>query len=351
MLKFGVPIIVPASPSVRRGRHPRLHERHEDSKLKSPKQRPEIQPNDFFGPLSRQAKSNKSFVSYFIEERFNLKRLSAEIRENLKNKTTHRPKHRNYTLVGTAVDYRIRAYFSDQPHLCEAVSSGLSLVGGTKCKSSQASLNKLFVNTKPSRRSLEDFEEHRLCAYCVVVAQLDAIYRVGPVFAEKYVKNFKENKLEKIADTVDPEVVADLVQLSKGFRQMQSNLIKSFRRVHVGKSLPGSKDVIGADFDLLVDNCLFDFKTTIRPRDIRACLRQLIGYWLLDYDDRFRIRSIALCFTRQNYTHRFEISDLLPSPRSSRQIRRTFRNELRAFNRRTKSFEMRPSAAPQDEGG
>jgi hypothetical protein len=333
MLKIGVPIIVQPSPILQRGRRPRLRKKHEDGKPKTLKQSLEIQPNDFFGPLNRQAKSSKSFLSRFIEGRFDLKRLSTEIRENLKNKATRFPNHRNYTLVGTAIDYRIRAYFSNRPYLCTAVISGLSLIGNTTCKNSQTSLSRLFMNAKPARRFLGDRKEHRLCAYCVVVAQLDAIFRVGPLFAEEYIGKFRKLKFEKIADTVDPEVIADLVQLSTSFRQAQSSLIKDFRRTQAGKTLQGSKDVVGADFDLLVDNCLFDFKTTIKPRDIRACLRQLIGYWLLDYDDRFRIRSIALCFTRQNYTHRFKFRDLLPNIQAFQDVRRTFRNDLRAFNR------------------
>lgn len=87
-------------------------------------------------------------------------------------------------------------------------------------------------------------------------------------------------------------------------------------------------DVGGADFDLLVNGCLFDFKATRRPKITTRQLRQMMGYWLLDYDDALKIRSIAVSLVRHGHTEYFNIErDLFPAG-SFEVLRSTFRKEL-----------------------
>jgi hypothetical protein len=100
----------------------------------------------------------------------------------------------------------------------------------------------------------------------------------------------------------------------------------------VGGSLAGSTDIQGADFDLLVDGCLLDLKATRKAKVTTQNLRQLAGYWLLDYQDKFKIRSFAVSLLRHGHTERFDIvRDLRPSGKFT-SLRSTFRRELRRAN-------------------
>ena len=63
----------------------------------------------------------------------------------------------------------------------------------------------------------------------------------------------------------------------------------------------GSRDVGGADADLVVNGTLIDIKTTVRPEIKPDWIRQLLGYVLLDYSVRHQIKAIGLYMARQGY--------------------------------------------------
>ena len=67
---------------------------------------------------------------------------------------------------------------------------------------------------------------------------------------------------------MDSAIVADVVLLSGMFFERHQDLIRSrFGSVDV----PG-----GADLDMIIDGCLFDFKTTLKPKVTTEALRQLV---------------------------------------------------------------------------
>jgi hypothetical protein len=75
----------------------------------------------------------------------------------------------------------------------------------------------------------------------------------------------------------------------------------------------GSADVGGADADLIVGRCLWDVKTTVLPAIERQTLYQLLGYLLLDYSDKHRIREVGFYFSRQGAFKKWPIGELLHS--------------------------------------
>jgi hypothetical protein len=333
-LQVGVPITVPPWPVLQRGGRPRLRTKNKQVKIKTETSVvPGMQPNEMFGPLNRQIKSRKSFVSQFIEEHFDLTALSIELRKTIASDEAHRPKHRAFGLTGTAIDYRIRAYFLNQPHECDVINSALKCIGQDASTKISSSLSKFFRNLRPARKFLFGLDERQTCEYCIVLAKLDLIYR-GILLPEEELVAVRSGKVKEIIKLIDSQITDDLIRLSMAFCQTHKDLIRHFRRATGGSTLAGSQDVIGADFDLLVDGCLFEFKTTINPtRNLRSSLRQVIAYWLLDYDNKFRIRSLAVCFPRQNCIRRFEIHELPGSKLPPQEIRKQFRNRMRAFNR------------------
>jgi hypothetical protein len=104
----------------------------------------------------------------------------------------------------------------------------------------------------------------------------------------------------------------------------------------------GSKDIEGADADLILGDLLLEIKTVskVRSSHYRAWLRQLLGYALLDYDDRYRIRRVGIWLTRQQQILTVPLARLLSEPFASRdlhetevvshlsRLRRQFRDEL-----------------------
>jgi len=79
-----------------------------------------------------------------------------------------------------------------------------------------------------------------------------------------------------------------------------------------------------------------DVKTTVDPKFTRTrLLYQLLGYVLLDYDDAYAIRSVAVYLSRQGLLIRWRLDDLLPTLLDGKQtnlaeLRGSFRQAVRA---------------------
>src|SRR5262249_4050351 len=76
-------------------------------------------------------------------------------------------------------------------------------------------------------------------------------------------------------------------------------------------SFLGSRDVGGADGDLIVGSCLIDIKTTMKDTLERRDAQQLLAYALLDYDDCYSLDEIALYFARREALIRGPLAELL----------------------------------------
>ena len=73
----------------------------------------------------------------------------------------------------------------------------------------------------------------------------------------------------------------------------------------------GSRDVGGADADLVVDGTLIDIKTTVEQRISNNWLWQLLGYVLLDYSDRYGINGIGLYLARQGILISWDLEEAI----------------------------------------
>lgn len=74
----------------------------------------------------------------------------------------------------------------------------------------------------------------------------------------------------------------------------------------------GSGEIGGADADLIAAGCLIDVKTTVVPKFSKTrLLYQLLGYVLLDYEDAYRIRSVAIYLSRQALLVRWPLQPLV----------------------------------------
>lgn len=329
----------------------------------------ELKPTVFVpGPLTQQIKSSDSFTRRFIDAHFpELKTISRECCRALRARglTRQANMHEHSAvsmLVGTAIDYRVKAYFDRNVHLLSPVERGLHVLrtlietevhtqlphGRVRIESIKnpwhrerqrdlahhfiESFTKFIMRIRPERRRLNQETEDRLCRYCVVLAYLDWIGRGGPgrFSALDRMMRIGTKPITRMLSYVDKTVVSDVANLSALFREQHAQLLRNFRKATIGGTLSGSEDVGGADFDLLVDGCLIDIKTTLTPQIKTEHLRQLVGYWLLDYDDSLRIRWAAICLLRHGHTQHFDIRrDLAPTSLPIEEIREAFREGLR----------------------
>jgi hypothetical protein len=73
----------------------------------------------------------------------------------------------------------------------------------------------------------------------------------------------------------------------------------------------GGSAIGGADADLIVDRCLIEVKATINPGKIGKASWpwQLLGYALLDLDNRYELSELALYLARQGLLLRWPIDE------------------------------------------
>lgn len=236
-------------------------------------------------------------------------------------------------LVGTAIDYRIRAYFRRHVHHSETVEWGIRFFQRQSRRGNDLdrliqSFERFVKKVKPERRKLNLRAEDRLCRYCIIIAYLERNGRV-PHSALEDLQSIVCPDIEKTLQSVDADAVSDVIELSRRFHHRYTAIIRKSGKVVIGGELAGSPDVGGADFDLLVGDCLIDFKATRLAKITTLHLRQVIGYWLLDYEDKLKIRSIAIVLLRHGHAELFDIDrDLLPTATPS-QLRANFRDALK----------------------
>ena len=311
--------------------------------------------------LTSELRTKSSFARTFIDREFpHLQALSIEINKSLRCfdaiEHTKYPDLYTYSIIGTATDYRIRAFFTKSSYLGSGIQRGLwtlaapSGIMTTKLVSGRwkviddfenqlhgRSLNiefnkyskRLFSKIDPARQTLRPAQEQRLCRYCVVLARIDHAGRGSDAFFRDAMKTGIFD-VERLVAAVDGRWVDDIAVLTKSFREKNAGLIGSFSNVFDGNTLAGSSDIGGADLDLVIDGRVMEIKTTVKPKITTDHLRQILGYWLLDYHDKFKIRSASVYLTRQGHEQRFDIrSDLLRTRRSMRDLRKQFRDGLR----------------------
>lgn len=168
-----------------------------------------------------------------------------------------------------------------------------------------ASLDAWLAAHQTVRTRLSEAEENELNRYCVAMAMMDGLYRSGRWVEEL---NFSRHKLLDIADDV---MLADMRNLSCRFFDEWDRKGMFDKPFVLGPIFDGSRNVGGADADLIVDRCLYDIKTTKHAKIPLGFLRQLIGYVLLDYSDEYELDSIGLYMSRQGLTCKWDLNDVL----------------------------------------
>lgn len=233
-----------------------------------------------------------------------------------------------WRLVGQALDYRLRYAFAVTPSERLVAKLGASVLcgrirdieeDGKEAPAPYApaliddfftSLDTALARIAPAGRTLPEAEERELARYCFVLACLDEParddrWKQGPLM----VPTVKHSAAEWLAIPGE-EVIDDLCRLWTLFFARYGVLLT--RPYFLNPTFAGSHDVGGADADVIVSTCLIDLKTTTWPNLKRDWLHQLLGYVLLDYDDKYHLEWVALYMARQGKLLAWKLADILP---------------------------------------
>ena len=171
------------------------------------------------------------------------------------------------------------------------------------------SLGEKLALLSPNERLLDRCEEEELNRYCFVLALFEEIARSGLHITSPLFSNGPITTVDELLAIPEPDWVDDMCKMSRLFKERSSDLLSG--RAILNPTFDGSGDVGGADADLIVDDCLIEMKATVNPSMERPKLYQLLGYVLLDFSDRYLIRSAGFYFVRQGVMARWPLTDLL----------------------------------------
>jgi hypothetical protein len=171
---------------------------------------------------------------------------------------------------------------------------------------------------------------------CVVLSYFEQFRRTSAALTHSPLVKLARYELADVLGVVEPYWLEDLCAQSWLFFDKQNHLFS--RPFVLNPTFDGSRDVEGADADLIVDGTMVELKATTVPNvdgsKAKEWLYQLIGYALLDYADKRGIREIGFYFSRQGVWLQWPLSYVLEissgAPLSVGELRREFQHEVLA---------------------
>jgi hypothetical protein len=278
--------------------------------------------------LTSHLKDISSPVRQFIHSQFpNNRAVVRDAKDVLVAATTTRPSSPvPYSTIGMALDYRLRYYFSITPSEALVAAKGADqLISAQRelfwlAAEFFESLKVALDELQPVRQRLDAQHESRLAQYCYVLALFEQLYRAGLDIRSPLLVPIPADSVEALLAIPQPAAIDDLCTLSWVFYDGFTDLINGAREIVLNPTFDGSRDVGGADADVILDGCLLEFKTSVKPKLDPFALYQLLGYVLLDYSDRYQIQGMGVYMARQGVLLRWPLTELLrtmagaPSP-------------------------------------
>ncbi len=269
--------------------------------------------------LTSQLKDHSSPIGAFFRTRFShTSSISHMANPQLRAAQQILPQNREsypYSLIGMAVDYRLRYYFTiTQEDGLVANAGAAKLIRRIPEYSVQtmqnffAGLSQALENVQPCGRMMKDDAEILLARYCFVLALFETVYRSGLVPEMLFVPDIKAT-VEDLLGTAQDCWIEDICAISRLFYRTQPHLLT--KPFILNPTFTGSTYVGGADADLIVDGCLLEIKTSVQNSLDTAWLRQLVGYALLDYDDKYSIQSVGIYMARHGILLKWPIEEYL----------------------------------------
>ena len=260
-----------------------------------------------------------------------------ELNDELASSPLNTTKPQDPGLSGMALDYRLRYYFAVTPPKETFAARGAASIARALNRERLAAafverfdaLHASVLALKPVGRQLPAADEDVLARYCVFLAYCEQFYR-----SKKSLLFDLGRRTGAVPDEpwslAPPETVADVAAVSRSFFEHQYPLLAG-RPLVLNPTFDGSKDVGGADGDIIAGASLIDFKSTIKERPVVGRdLYQLLGYVCLDYTDAHRIRSVGLSVLRRDALREWDLEELAHASSGGRTSVAHLRKRIRA---------------------
>lgn len=255
-----------------------------------------------------------------------------------------------HALLGTAIDYRLRYWFGVTPATELVAALGVSRLPGfltdelggiefvSGCQSFMDGMDATATRLNTVGRRLDKDDEEILARHCLVLALLEQVGRVGLRPGSPLLNRPLASSPLQLLDLARVEWVDDLRDMAWLFHGQAVHEGLAAKPAALNPIFAGSRDVRGADADLIVDRCLIEIKSTIQARFTEPVLHQLLGYVLLDYADEYGIQSVGLYLARHGALLRWNLEQLLGKYAQP--------TELSALRARFRTFLQSPLGSP-----
>ncbi len=277
--------------------------------------------------LTSHLKAQHSPIGRFIRDRFsNTRAITQAANVQLRSTSTLLPLTEAsypWALIGVAVDYRLRFFFAATPardlvayHAVWELPTAITraIVDGFITPDEAAELfcadgdwadpffdhvDEVVTRIQPVGRLIPPADNAELARYCVVLAWFETVFRSKSIPSVLFTPAVCTDAMELLAK-VNDAWVDDICQISQHFYERCAHLLA--RPAILNPTFAGSSLVGGADADLIADGCLIEIKTSKDSRIRPEWIHQLVGYLLLDDDDRRAIRTVGIYMSRQGGT-------------------------------------------------
>ncbi|MBL9007476.1 MAG: hypothetical protein JNJ46_24680 [Myxococcales bacterium] len=272
-------------------------------------------------------------------------------------------KDANAGTVGTAADWLLRFLISPQPDLrLAAVGASYCQKVGMNLQPALAEIMKILGVPGPKEHEgrglpvagpqASGVDSVSLAKACWALALLTEVRRAGLRVLERGpLAQFRGRTVSgaELLALASPAAIDQLVRLRGVFEtSLLPQLVQQKGPWSIGPTFVGSK-LLSADADLIIGGFLFELKVRTRHELQVQDLFQLVGYALLDFDDRYRLTDVAIFSARYAHLTKWHLSDLL-AELAGRQVdlgavREEFRQVLLRLPRPSS-----PTVAPSSAG-
>ena len=168
-------------------------------------------------------------------------------------------------------------------------------------------LEALTKGNPPIARRLSIAEEDELNRYCFVLALMEQVFRTGRL--DFVLRPGEFSDADSLIGLAESNCLDDLRELSWEFYDRFNRLLPLPHAVN--PNFDGSRDIGGADADMIVDGVLLDIKTTIKREIGSDWIWQLLGYVLLDYSDHYHMNGVGFYMARQGMLIKWDLEETL----------------------------------------
>lgn len=214
--------------------------------------------------------------------------------------------------IGTAFDYRLRLHlgFDTKSNVIQLAPYRMMMLGSGLGREVDM---KWFESIKELLQVTPKGNDETLAKISVILAWLDQGFRGSPqwpdgmkAIAETAAKtSWTWQDIVWAVESTTSAEITELMQLALDVGVPEGETL-------CAPEFAGSKLVGGADADLIIDECIYDVKTTVNPRpNLPQSIRQILGYVLLDWIDQYELDRIGMYFSRQGKWMSWSIPDVV----------------------------------------